>query len=1156
MADLCEGGNESSGSLKPICNYDTYILIIHHRDTTNIIKDVRAQIAKLKQYSEWNPRAMFIVLLTEALTHQEQIAEALLSEFWKSSYIINAIVLSSTLSVILEDGLNTDGGRPGVNVYTFYPYSPPGNCGNITKAFLIDQWFVDNNSNGRFLRNSILFPNKIPHDFHGCPITVSGFVHPPFIIEIKNSSKDGDQLIYENGIGVQLIEVLAKRVNMSVRYRKPPPPNEMWGYPLENGSWTGVRGEVLSKKSDTTIAGTWDASHIVRELESSATFFMDGFKWYVPCARPYPLWLSIIRAFRYEVWITIFVSLLLVSIFTLYLLKIRSIILCQNVECNSYNTYASCLLNMWAHILGASSASAPNCIPVRGFFLFWLWYCWFINAVYQTFLVGYFADPGLLHQISSEEELINSDVELGIISAFTDLFPELGKSPYERRNYCEDFETCLSRIAFEKDVAVLNSFVDMQYLTAKYMDGYGKPTICQTQEVYAYQHTVLPMAKGHPMLYHFNDLVFLVTESGLVDQWWNEFKYKTVLSVADDFQLPQGDYVTFSLEHLQSVFSRVLEVCLENGEVAMDGPTGVPMNGLHFKMDHSWKPILFRKQSKARLLVLSHVLRNHRGKYDSVTESYPAFARIGLRENPEKNLNQITCPDRDSNPDHLVSRPDALTITPQFKMCHGSLYAVMWLADEPREFNLPTLPQRCITCEAEKLPSKYGVHSEDYNTYVLISHNRDTTNIIKDVRTQIAKLKEYSEWNPRAMFIVLLTEALTHQEKIAEALLSELWRSSYISNSIVLSPTVDAILKGDLNTAHVKPRVNLYTSFPYSPPGNCGNTPKTFLINQWVVDNNGNGRFLGNAMLFPNKIPNDFHGCPIRVSGFDHPPFVGEIKNSSEGGDQLIYENGIGVRIIDVFAKHLNMSIRYMPPNAEMWGHPQENGSWTGVRGLLHQISSEEELISSDVELGIREWSINLFPELGKLPHERRNYCEDLDVCMSRIAFEKDVSVISSLVDMTYQTLKYMDGIEELDVCFVRALQARLESLGFSERARCEARLAQIQTTREVVSGFYDCEVRRPRNYRSHSLSLVLSRFVRSGPRISHVACVGSEKPRLKIGRQEGKIPLGRPRRRLEDNIKMDLREVGYDGRNWINLAQDRDRRRSYVRAAMNIRDP
>ncbi|KAJ4429722.1 hypothetical protein ANN_21926 [Periplaneta americana] len=59
---------------------------------------------------------------------------------------------------------------------------------------------------------------------------------------------------------------------------------------------------------------------------------------------------------------------------------------------------------------------------------------------------------------------------------------------------------------------------------------------------------------------------------------------------------------------------------------------------------------------------------------------------------------------------------------------------------------------------------------------------------------------------------------------------------------------------------------------------------------------------------------------------------------------------------------------------------------------------------------------------------------------------------------------------------------------------------------------------------------------------------------RVLVGRPEGKRPLGRPRRRWEDNIKMDLREVVYDYRDWINLAQDRDQWRAYVRAAMNLR--
>jgi hypothetical protein len=58
------------------------------------------------------------------------------------------------------------------------------------------------------------------------------------------------------------------------------------------------------------------------------------------------------------------------------------------------------------------------------------------------------------------------------------------------------------------------------------------------------------------------------------------------------------------------------------------------------------------------------------------------------------------------------------------------------------------------------------------------------------------------------------------------------------------------------------------------------------------------------------------------------------------------------------------------------------------------------------------------------------------------------------------------------------------------------------------------------------------------------------------VGNPDGKRPLGRPRRRWVDNIKMDLREVGWDGRYWIDLAQDRDRWRVYVNSVMNLRVP
>jgi hypothetical protein len=59
---------------------------------------------------------------------------------------------------------------------------------------------------------------------------------------------------------------------------------------------------------------------------------------------------------------------------------------------------------------------------------------------------------------------------------------------------------------------------------------------------------------------------------------------------------------------------------------------------------------------------------------------------------------------------------------------------------------------------------------------------------------------------------------------------------------------------------------------------------------------------------------------------------------------------------------------------------------------------------------------------------------------------------------------------------------------------------------------------------------------------------VGTDVYRVLVGRPEGKRPLGRPRRRGEDNIKMDLREIGIDGWNWIRLAQDRVQWWAFVR--------
>jgi hypothetical protein len=59
---------------------------------------------------------------------------------------------------------------------------------------------------------------------------------------------------------------------------------------------------------------------------------------------------------------------------------------------------------------------------------------------------------------------------------------------------------------------------------------------------------------------------------------------------------------------------------------------------------------------------------------------------------------------------------------------------------------------------------------------------------------------------------------------------------------------------------------------------------------------------------------------------------------------------------------------------------------------------------------------------------------------------------------------------------------------------------------------------------------------------------------RILVGKPEGKRPLGRPRRRWVDNIKMDLREIGWDGVDWIDMSQDMDQWRALVNTVLNLR--
>ncbi|PNF21457.1 hypothetical protein B7P43_G13529, partial [Cryptotermes secundus] len=544
--------------------HSSYIFSLQARD---LIREIREKLTALKELAEWNPRAKFVVAVEQCYFFSRNVnavVEEILTELWNWK-IVNAVILIPAQNIQFQCNGNESHNKsskrqvseklpiPLLEVFTWFPYQLSNLCGQVKRAILINTWVLDGEDREGFLHEIPLFGKKIPSDLRGCPVRVSAFAYSPFFNQDMNNGKHKDAIIFNDGLEFSLLKTMIAATNISVTFQPLPVGDDLWGRPLKNGSWTGILGQVLSGNSEVAVCGLYYVCHLSNGFECSMPYIFDETLWYIPCPKPFPHWMSLSRVFDVSLW------LVFILVYVIYSTLIWVSVMLYNMQGNVQHPCTSiskCFLNLWAIILGVSAYDkSPEKTIIRVSFLLWVMYSLALNSVYQTFLTSFLIDPGLEREISTVEELLESEMELGIPTTVDTVLPELTSSRYWRHTLCPDMSLCFRRLAYEGNFAVLCSRYSTEYDEGhKYIDSNGKSHLCHLKQTFSLQSVTMTVQKGSLLLEKFNAVISHVIEAGLMNLWWKDLKFLATLRADKVLEAPNSEYTAMTMEHFQSAF--------------------------------------------------------------------------------------------------------------------------------------------------------------------------------------------------------------------------------------------------------------------------------------------------------------------------------------------------------------------------------------------------------------------------------------------------------------------------------------------------------------------------------------------------------------------------------------------------------------------------
>jgi hypothetical protein len=457
----------------------------------------------------------------------------------------------ANIIILVPEGVTNE----SLGVYTWFPFRSHDTCTHVQEYVLLDRWLM--NGYGRFVQNSSLFPPKIPNDLLGCTFRASTYDNKPYveISELTEPATNCSRRHY-SGLEVRVLRVIAETMNATLVFRDTAPRSGyMWGYRLQNGTVTGILGDVLYGRSDIALSSMPKGFDILETvLESTVSYFGSALLWYVRCPRRRERWESLSRMLSAPLCVTVATTYILMVLLTWKIAEYGNKRALR--ESRLYLSVTEVFHTLLVVFVGASGAQMPRTATVRLIFSIWLWYSFAFNLISQTFYTSILVDPGVLRQIRNIDELLESGLKLAYVHELDHLYRD-GNDVREqtilrRRNYCVDVGSCLDQAAVKGDVATIANNLDISFRSN------NSHLLCRLEDEIFRFSLAMFMAKGSPLLARVDVIILRLLEAGLLHQWLKDQNSDQKRRM----QEVEETYFVFAVSHLS-----VALVCFISGHI-------------------------------------------------------------------------------------------------------------------------------------------------------------------------------------------------------------------------------------------------------------------------------------------------------------------------------------------------------------------------------------------------------------------------------------------------------------------------------------------------------------------------------------------------------------------------------------------------------------